>query len=137
MTRLAFPTLLAAVLAVTSGCDFYFGGDDDDDCLYGGAEADRAPALELRNPYTGQCEYEYGGGGGGGGGGCYEGDGAELADPIDMSDWAICYGGCEGLDEATCLTPPACRGGYVVHLDLDGRGHGGSRHVRSQAVSSV
>jgi len=109
MTRLASTTLLAAVLAVTSGCQYYFG-DDDDDCLYGGAE-DRAPALELRNPYTGRCEYDSGGGGGGGG--CYEGAGAEIADPIDTSDWAVCYGGCEGLDEETCLATPGCRGGYV------------------------
>ncbi len=105
--------LLSAAVAATllGGCTFYFGGDDDDDCLYAGA-ADLAIAVEsIRNPDTGYCEDWWGGGGGG----CYN-DGAE-AEP--QPDWASCYGYCEGLDEATCLTTDFCRAAYYDN-GLDG-----------------
>jgi hypothetical protein len=98
--------LLVLPALLSSGCFLY---SDDDDCDYGGIPAGEALAAELRNPYTGLCEF---GGGGGGGGPCdpqYEGE----APQPEPQDWAICYGGCEGLDELTCLATPACRAAYV------------------------
>ncbi len=102
MTRLG---LLVLPALLCSGCFIY---SDDDDCDYGGAAEGAADflAVELRNPFTGACEA--GGGGGGGGGGCYQDEA-----PTAPEDWAQCYGGCEGLDELTCLATPACRASYV------------------------
>ena len=105
-----------------SGCGFYFGDDDDDDwddCPYGAADFDPGGAgspLEIRNPFTGQCEYW------GGGDWCdpqcgpCAGDGAAEA-PIPT--WGFCDSYCSGLDEAACLINPGCRGGYLETCATD------------------
>ena len=103
---------LAVPLVLASGCGIYFGNDDDDDwdeCPPYGAIDPGAP-LEIRNPYTGQCEY-YGGG--------------DWCDPLcgpctadgaaeaPLPSWGFCDSFCSGLDEASCLVNPGCRGGYI------------------------
>jgi len=106
--------LFALILAPVTGCQYY-GGDDDDDCDYGGD----APLVEpdyLRTPDSGQCEYY-----GGGGGRCRDACGpcAEPADdeadraPEYYPSWAFCESYCEALDETTCLATSGCRGAYV------------------------
>ena len=104
------PRLLLAVLVLASGCDLYWNSTGDDVCNgygYGGI----APSQDLRNPVTGDCEYF--------GGGDYPCDsacgpcpatteGAPQADP----DWGQCYGSCNALDEASCLTTSGCLATY-------------------------
>ncbi len=111
MKNLLCTSALLALLSGAGGCTLYFGGGDDgDDCVYEGA-ADEALAVGYRNPDTGVCEDWWGGGGGGCG---YYGDDAdaEAADPAPLPDWAMCWGYCEGLDEASCLGTSGCRVAY-------------------------
>lgn len=98
--RLLAATLLVALFPA-AGCTLYFG-DDGPQCS---DVSDGAFGEELRDPNTGACTYL----GGGGGGGCYDYFDAEL--PPDY-DWASCYSGCEGLDEASCAAADSCRGAY-------------------------
>lgn len=112
MRRSSLPTLLAlSLLLTTSACGFYFGDDDDDPCLYPAETtgADYQP-LELRNPFTGECQSF------GGGGWCdYECGPCPAYDEPAVADpsWGYCESQCTGLDEAACLDTPACRGAYV------------------------
>jgi hypothetical protein len=122
---------LAATLAFASGC---FIHDDDDRCDFGTAgDADeRAPAAEYRNPESGQCEAR--------GGGSYPqpnprcGDDDEPQEPQAgdsdgaqaPEDWGMCYGGCEGLDEDTCVDTPLCRAAYVGQCLQDASCYAGS-----------
>ncbi len=105
--RLLAATLLVALFPA-AGCTLYFGNNDDVQCG-DGTDIYPYPADDLRNPETGTCEYQ----GGGGGGGCYDYYDAELPGdyPADL-DWASCNGGCEALDEATCLAADSCRAAY-------------------------
>jgi hypothetical protein len=104
---------LLLTLSLTAGCQLYFGGGDDD-CLYGGGSGGAAePAIGQRNPDTGQCEFF-------GGGGPYPCDGtcgpcAETGayDQAAQPSWGYCESQCTGLDEASCLTAPGCRGIYL------------------------
>jgi hypothetical protein len=116
MRRILAYSFLLAFATSLSGCLLFFEGDDDDydDCLYPPGGGGGAP-LELRNPDSGQCEYI-----GGGGwcdtncGPCDTPPGAEADEAaIALPSWGVCNGFCSGLDEATCLDTPACRGGYV------------------------
>jgi hypothetical protein len=104
------------LLVALSGCDFYFGGDDEpppcDDHFY----AEIGAALELRNPDTGECEPW------GGGGycppdacGCYR-DGT--ASPTALPDWGYCTSQCTGLDEASCLSAPGCNASYDLLVGI-------------------
>jgi len=107
--RKSFAALwFAAVLGIslaTAGCDFYFGGGDDD-CNYGGAYAE-PDAAGYRNPFSGQCEYT----GGGGGGGCGVVPATDVGAP-EAADWAQCYSYCTGLDEQGCMATSGCRAIY-------------------------
>ncbi len=98
---------IACVLVLLAGC--LYGHDDPKppcanyDQAGGGA---LAPAQELRNPLTGQCEAI---------GGTYPCDSAcgpcpatGEADP----DWGTCYGTCANLDEHACLTTANCHAAY-------------------------
>src|SRR3990172_10078280 len=112
--RILFPAslLLAALL---SGCGIYFG-DDDDDCLYGAGADIAVPAQGYRNPQSGQCEYlgptsPPNPCGDVPAGRADEAPGAYY-DPAAL-DWAMCFGLCAGLDEATCRATDACRAIYV------------------------
>jgi hypothetical protein len=121
---------LVLALALTPACTLYFpGGDDDDDCDWGGGdrpsdEGDGAAEAPdgLRNPYTGQCEYF----GGGGGGGCDD-PCAPCDEPPPDSDgdraplpsWGYCESYCAGLDEATCLATSGCRASYIETCSPD------------------
>ena len=102
--RLLAATLLVALFPA-AGCTLYFGNDD----VQCGDVPEAYPGDDLRNPDTGTCEYQ----GGGGGGGCYDYYDAELPGdyPADL-DWASCNGGCEALDETTCLAADTCRAAY-------------------------
>jgi hypothetical protein len=118
----AIAYLSSALLSVSvsalasSGCNLYFGGDDDDDCLWGGERPPEGEAaVRLRNPETGQCEAW-----GGGGWPCEDPcvpcaqPAAEKSDrAIAWPSWGTCDGYCETLDEATCLVTSGCRGAYV------------------------
>jgi len=103
LTRLA--SLALVTLAVGSGCQFYFG-DDDDDCTEI-RPAPYPPGGGYIDPATLQCQYV-----GGGGGGCY-GASADQTAPIAPVDWGTCQNACTGLTEAACLASDACRGVYV------------------------
>lgn len=92
-------TLLLALVPVT-GCSFYVGGDDDDDCPEWRAIAPE----ELRNPETGACE-AFGGG--------WDDCGPYPAEDVAWPDWGYCYSECTGLDENTCQDTPGCRAIYV------------------------
>jgi hypothetical protein len=110
--------LVLALIAPIAGCSFYFGGDDTgDDCGSGDAEYPGDPGPGLRNPDNGQCEYY------GGGGGCeyppYDTAGFDESGAAYEPDWASCSSGCEGLDEATCLAAPQCRGTYLDSCGSD------------------
>ena len=97
--------LVLALVAPIAGCSFYFGDDTGDDCPPG--EGDLAyPGPGLRNPDNGQCEYY------GGGGGCYPSYVDTEEGAAYQPDWASCDA-CVGLDEATCLAAPECRGIYT------------------------
>jgi hypothetical protein len=108
-----------APLFFVSACGIYFGGDDDDDwddCPPYGA-ADPGSPLELRNPYTGDCEYW------GGGDWCdpqcgpCAGSGGGAQAPIPT--WGFCQSFCTGLDEASCLINPGCQAGYIETASPD------------------
>lgn len=75
-----------------------------EDCVALG-EADVAG---YRNPETGRCE-SFGGGGTDCGSFGVDGEAPERA----QLDMAFCFGGCEGLDEQTCLATAECRGIYA------------------------
>lgn len=111
--------LACAVVVLLSGCDLYFtdGDGDDDPCVYPatGVEGDVAPANELRNPYTGECEpFGYPYPCDGVCGPCPP-TGAEIAQP----DWGSCYSSCEGLAETACLAAPGCFAAYTEYPTED------------------
>jgi hypothetical protein len=100
--------LLAAAVAL-SGCSIYWGGDDGDDC-WSIAE----PAIGMRNPDNGACEFM-----GGGGGSCDGRDfpaGAEADSngaPAPLPDWGQCPSECEALSENQCMAAERCRAIYT------------------------
>ncbi len=110
--------LAALAILFAAGCDLYFTGDDtgDDVCNYGTGGGAAEPYYELRNPYTGQCEYQGGG---------YPCDGVcgpcpattdvDVADP----DWGACYGKCSGLDEQSCYATSGCYAAYLENTAID------------------
>ncbi len=100
----------AVVLMLLAGCNLYFTGDDECDYDYGAP----APALELRNPQSGQCEAF------GGGGGCDSPCGPCALDLIALPDWGACQSECEALDESSCLGATGCRAAYSNSARNDG-----------------
>lgn len=103
---------LAAILVLLTGCNLYFdGGDDDPPCHnYGYDTGAPEPALQLRNPHTGECETFYGGGG-------YPCDDRCGPCPVVGQDYAVpnwpqCDSQCEALDEFSCLSAPGCQTAY-------------------------
>ncbi len=125
MSALRLASLCALML--TSSCALYFG-DDDDDCPYGGYDTGgsgaEAPAVGLHNPETGQCEYGFGGGRppypcDDRCGPCDQPAVAE-ADYAAPPSWGYCESECTGLDEASCLESPGCRGIYAEPYCGDG-----------------
>lgn len=106
------PTHMVRILCLVSllgGCGLYFGGGGG-----GGVcnqpVADKEPALEYRDPDTGQCE-PFSGGGGGGCGPCAPcaGNGQGIAVP----NWAQCTGTCIGAPEAECYTLAGCQAEFL------------------------
>jgi hypothetical protein len=110
---------LAVLVILLSGCDLYFGGDDDP-CEYdyatGGTKPDIA-AQEVRNPETGVCEY-----GGGGGWGCDDrcGPCPAYEDSTPVQDWGACYGKCYGFGETACMAQTGCYAAYLDDPAADG-----------------
>ncbi len=118
MRHLAFVFALT-LFVPTTGCDWYFGDDDDDICAFGLADPSFTPEM-LRNPETGVCE-EFG----------YYPDypcdpvcgqpcpGSNSADGAraPIPTWGYCESYCSGQDEQTCVQSPGCRG---VYADVEG-----------------
>lgn len=102
LSRLFSPTLLAATLLVAlipaAGCNLYFN-DDDDTC-----NDDPGAGYSYRNPETGSCDSF-------GGGGCGDYDIYPQEDQA-APNMALCYAGCEGLDETDCAAAEECRRTY-------------------------
>jgi hypothetical protein len=92
---------LAALVTIV-GCT-----GDDDPCLYDRAGAAEFAPVEYRDPLSGTCQ-SFGGYPCDGVCGPCEYDTTGQAQP----DWALCYGSCEGLAEATCKTTSGCRAIY-------------------------
>ena len=104
MVRLAYAVVASA--ALLTGCTLDFGDDGGDDQCLRGTNGLEAPAPELLNPETLVCEAW-------GGGGCDPACGqCPPTDQRPVPTWAYCYGGCEALDEATCMITTACRATY-------------------------
>ncbi len=110
-------SLLLFIVTLLSGCQIYFGGDDD--CVNGSGSGSGPPRplpVGLRNPATGQCEY-HGGGGGGGGDNCGDyrppmASGDSAGAPF-MADWATCESPCSAFNEASCQAADGCRAVYL------------------------
>jgi hypothetical protein len=107
---------LAVLALLLSGCDLYFGGDDDVDppCYQtGGAERDDGQ----RDPYTGECQWNYPCGGDAC---CYEtadSDGKTAPE----ADWGACYSQCTNLEESACMISAGCFAAYIDNPAADGR----------------
>jgi hypothetical protein len=104
---------LAVLVVLLSGCDLYFGGGDDSPpCLAtGGAERDDGQ----RDPYTGECQWNYG---------CIDScdcayDDTKAVPPL--ADWGACYSQCSNLDEQTCFGAAGCYAAYIDNPAADGR----------------
>src|SRR6185295_9764913 len=110
---------LAVFILLLSGCDMYFGGggDDDDVCNYGTGGGAAEPAYQVRDPYTGVCQYA-----GGGGDWC---DNPCEPCPANTGaanpDWGMCYGKCSGLDESSCYNATGCYAAYLDDPAADGK----------------
>jgi hypothetical protein len=108
---------IALVLLALTGCQLVFDGGDDEPCPPVAYDV-AAPAQQLRNPQTGECQSF---------GNPYPCDdrcgyacpatGAAEAQP----DWGTCFGECEEImqressqaaQEAACVAHPACRAVY-------------------------
>jgi len=96
---------LLAVLVLVTGCNLYWNGDGDDVVC----ALDLAPAEQLRNPVTGDCEGFQGPG--------YPCD--SFCGPCNdeaigqpTPDWGACYSQCNGLEEDSCLTASGCLAAY-------------------------
>jgi hypothetical protein len=111
MRRLSILLFTLTSSALVTGCDLYFSGGGDDDVCPQYERGDFAPAYELRNPQTGQCESQ----GGGGCDACSDCVGVPTAQP----DWGQCYSSCEGLSEASCVVTRGCFAAYTDFSPLE------------------
>jgi hypothetical protein len=91
---------LIAFALLTSGCDLYFNGGDDE------CKPIAEPAFvpnEYRDPNTGECQLF--------GGGCdphCDPNCAPTAEDVAFPDWGSCYSQCEGLAANQCMATPGC-----------------------------
>jgi hypothetical protein len=114
VSRAGWLALALVAIAAAPGCQLVFTGDGDDDDIPPCHEGAIAPPLELRNPYTGQCDSEPLGCSGQGGDG-------DLAAPWIDPRWPLCYSGaCEALDEGTCQLADGCRAIDTAPSENDG-----------------
>ena len=106
---------LCALLVLVAGCDLYWNpnGSGDDNCDPGPNE----PAIELRNPDTGQCQ-SFGGG--------HCGCGAPCVGGVDVPAWPVCHGTCDQLAESDCLATPGCHAAYQTFVPGVGSGSSSS-----------
>jgi hypothetical protein len=107
---------LAVLAVLLCGCDLYFG---DDDCDGWGMGGGAAPAYEVRDPYTGQCQTV----GGGGGWDCDSSCGPctyPAVAELSIADWGMCWGTCAGLEEESCFVAPGCYAAYLNDAETDG-----------------
>lgn len=101
-----------AALVISSGCSTFLGGDDDEDCDFGGPLAEGEDGLaaieELRDPFSGQCQEVAPPGGG---------DPCGAVDPGGRAPdipRGLCYQlGCESLPEQQCFERADCRAAYI------------------------
>jgi hypothetical protein len=121
--RIKVGFLYAAVAAASlalSGCQFYFGGNGDDDsdgpCTRPENGGAAVPVQQARNPYTGECVTS----GGGGGGGCWDYPATDSPPPPSGAGdaiwfdarWPVCENECNALPESQCLVADGCRAIY-------------------------
>jgi hypothetical protein len=108
MRTAILPMIISATVAL-SGCQFYFGGDDD--CLWGEGDSNGA-ATGVRNPDTGQCEYW-----GSSDDWCDPACGVPCTDSHGAAEpwpsWGYCISTCTGLDEMSCQAASHCRAAYI------------------------
>ncbi len=95
---------LVALLAVTSACSLYNGGNTQ---LDAGCAVAKEPAESLIDPSTNQCETFALGGGWCGCEPC-----PDQGSGVDPPDWAQCDSACTGLAEQACLTTSGCHATY-------------------------
>ena len=103
---------LVVVAVLSAGCNLYWGHHGGDDiCPVSNGPDHTAPGEQLRNPETGVCQtFDLGGGG------C-DNSCEPCADPaegIQLPAWPSCFGSCEGLGEAGCLTSATCHATYLL-----------------------
>jgi hypothetical protein len=103
---------LAVLVVLLAGCDLYWGGQGDDVCNGTTGSGGGAEPAPVRNPDTGQCEYQ-----GGGGWECppcgpCTGAGYDQGAPISIN-WPACYGTCDALGEQACLSTAGCHAAYL------------------------
>jgi len=96
-----------ALLILITGCDLYFS--DGDDCAFA---TDVAPAQELRDPETGQCQPW-------GFPGCDDACAPCAAEVTAQPDWGACLSSCDELGETPCMDTPGCRAVYDANTDVD------------------
>jgi hypothetical protein len=93
------------------GCGLYFGGGGGGTVCNEPATA-KEPALEYRDPNTGQCEPF--GGGGGGGGNCNPCEPcAGETGGVAVPNWAQCTGNCLGATETDCYALAGCQAEFL------------------------
>jgi hypothetical protein len=97
------------LLVCLTGCSLYWPGGGDD-CQAPRGD-DIAPAYELRDPSTGQCQAFGSYGGDCKCGPCPETAGADIPAP---PQWPMCFGSCQGLLENACVTTASCHAAYVT-----------------------
>jgi len=81
--------------------------DDDFQCQPLDRAGAAEPAFQLRDPFSGTCQFF------GGGGDCDDPCGRCPPTGIAQPDWAQCNAQCESLDESTCKTTSGCRAVYA------------------------
>jgi hypothetical protein len=94
---------IAWLVVMLGGCSLYWGGGnggsgDAGVCNYGASDP---PSLQLRDPYTGQCESF-------GGGGCNPCNPCPAQGSIEPN-WASCSSTCLGRAEANCYATAGCQ----------------------------
>lgn len=97
----------ALLLAVLTGCDFFFDHGHDDCKAVPQAGVDLAPANQLRNPQTGLCEAI------GNPPSCDSQCGPCPETDFALPNWGSCFSNCEGLDEGKCQSTDGCLAAYT------------------------
>jgi hypothetical protein len=102
---------LLVVAVLSAGCNLYWGHHGGDDvCVVNGTNGAAIPAMEVRDPSSGECVS------GGGGYDCNCGP-CPAGAGVLLPNGPSCFGPCEGLDEASCLSTNSCHAVYTDTFD--------------------